>query len=51
MNITIIARAMSSKSVGADSAADTASPPSAKNFMLKTAAAKLNEALSGAVDG
>ena len=40
----MIARAMSSKSVGAESAAESASPPSAKHFMLRTAAAKLNEA-------
>ncbi|CAE7432017.1 unnamed protein product [Symbiodinium sp. CCMP2592] len=39
--------AMSSKSVGADSAADSASPPSAQHFMISTAAAKLSEAFSG----
>ena len=47
----MIARAMSSKSVGAESAAESASPPSAKHFMLRTAAAKLNEALAGGVIG
>ena len=46
----MIARGMSSKSVGADSAADSASPPTAKEFMFTTATAKLNEALSGDVD-